>query len=115
MDSHLQVGTLVIARHDTPYSELGELGVCCRFVTVEGRGSTSFIFAGGGYAVFRPRIASAVFDITGIVLPSIAGYAFTSREQLTHDYRAGYFAHAFALSVPRSRGSGQDSVVAADK
>ena len=92
---NITVGSLVVVKQSTALCDENEVGVCYELYELEGRPGYGFIFERGGYDGFSAEDVAVFLDVTEVVLPSIASYAFENVRQLRRDFRQGRFKEAF--------------------
>lgn len=95
MKPDIVLGSIVIAKRDTPVSGKGEVGVCYRIGTLARQPRYRFIFERGRYGGFSPDDVALFLEVTGRTCEAVANYAFRNARQLEQDFRAGRFAVAF--------------------
>ena len=91
----IEVGSLVVVKRSTAICDEGEVGVCYELYGTPDQLGYGFIFERGGYDGFSAEEVDTFLDVTGVVLLSIASYAFESVGQLKQDFRRGRFKEAF--------------------
>ena len=90
----ITVGSLVVVKRNTASCDEGEVGVCHELYTLKGRPGPGFIFERGGYDGFSPLDVVTFLELTGVVLPSVAGHVFENVRQLRRDFHKGRFGEA---------------------
>ena len=91
----LTIGSLVVVKRNTAICDEGEVGVCYELYGTPDQPGYDFIFERGGYDGFSAEEVDTFLDVTGVVLLSIASYAFESVGRLKRDFRRGRFKEAF--------------------
>lgn len=91
----IEIGSLVVVTRSTAICDEGEVGVCYELYGTPEQPGYGFIFERGGYDGFSPEDVNVFLEVTGVVLPSIASYAFENVGQLRRDFRQGRFVEAF--------------------
>ena len=91
----ITVGSLVVVKRNTAICDEGEVGVCYELYGPAEQPGYGIIFEHGGYDGFSAEEVDTFLDATGVVLPSIASYAFENVGRLKRDFRQGRFKEAF--------------------
>lgn len=91
----MDIGTLVVAKHDTAVCKTGEVGVCYEKYQLDGREGHGFIFEHGGYDGFSPEEVEQFLTIITTEGGALTHYSFTNVGKLMQDYRDGEFTACF--------------------